>query len=218
MMKLLLMELDNVLYNSRLLKAIAREWAVTAMREAGLPVEHEIAIETLMEVVKDKGEDYPFHFDEMMIRLGLKKDFRVIAAGVIAYHDIKRAFLRPQPGIMELVMRARDMGLTIGVISRGEPVKEWEKVLRLGIHHIAHKIWIGRDVSIRSILSEGFKPEETIFVVWNPENFNEAKELGIKHLVKLSDGKIEVFEEGVLIKEGELWRLKDVVESLLGRQ
>lgn len=214
-MKLLLMELDNVLYNSKLLKAIARDWAVTVMREAGLPVDHETAVETLMEVVREKGEDYPFHFDDMMERLGLRKDHRVIAAGVIAYHDVKRTFLRPLPGVMELIMNARDKGFRVGVISRGEPVKEWEKVLRLGIHHLVHQIWIGREVSLDDVFSCGYNPEETIFVEWSEENIERAVKAGIKFIIRLIGNKIEIFEDGKLIGEDEAWKMKEVVESLL---
>lgn len=216
-MRLLLMELDNVLYNSKLLKAIAREWAVTAMREAGLPVDHETAIETLMEVVREKGEDYPFHFDEMMVRLGLRKDHRVIAAGVIAYHDVKKAFLRPLPGIIQLIINARDRGFRIGVISRGEPVKEWEKILRLGIHHIVHRIWIGEDISLEDIFSEDYRPEKTIFVVWSNENYEAAKRIKVKYLVRVMENKIEILEDGSTLREGEAWKIKESVENLLGK-
>ncbi|MCS7103891.1 MAG: HAD hydrolase-like protein [Candidatus Korarchaeum sp.] len=214
-MRLLLMELDNVLYNSKLLKAIAREWAVTAMREAGLPVDHETALGTLIEVVREKGEDYPFHFDEMMTRLGLRKDYRVIAAGVIAYHDVKKAFLRPLPGIIQLIVSARDKGFRIGVISQGEPVKEWEKILRLGIHHMVHQIWIGRDASLEDVFSGIYRPEETIFVVWSVENYEAAKRAQVKYLVRVTENKIEIFEDGNLIREGEAWRIRESVESLL---
>ncbi|MEM0295703.1 MAG: hypothetical protein QXO55_00635 [Candidatus Korarchaeum sp.] len=217
MMKLLLMELDNVLYNSRLLKAIAREWAVTAMREAGLPVDHETAIGTLMEIVREKGEDYPFHFDEMMTRLGLRRDYRVIAAGVIAYHDVKKAFLRPLPGITQLIINARDRGFRIGVISRGEPVKEWEKILRLGIHHLVHQIWIGKDISLRDVFSEGYSPEKTIFVVWSNENYETAKGINVKYLVRVMENKIEVLEDGNLLREDEAWKIRESVENLLGK-
>lgn len=216
-MKLLLMELDNVLYDSRLLKAIAREWAVTAMREAGLPVDHERALGALIEVVREKGEDYPFHFDEMMIRLGLKKDYRVIAAGVIAYHDVKRAFLRPLPGVMQLIVSARDKGFGIGVMSRGEPVKEWEKILRLGIHHTVHQIWIGRDISLEDVFSGIYRPEKTVFIVWSTENYEAAKKARVRYIVRLVENKIEIFEDGNLIGEDGAWKIRDSVGNLLGR-
>ena len=216
-MKLLLLELDNVVYDSKLLKAVAREWAVTMMREAGLPVDHETAIGTLMEVVRERGEDYQFHFDEMMERLGLRKDHRVIAAGVIAYHDVKKAFLRPLPGIMQLITNARDRGFAIGVISRGEPVKEWEKILRLGIHHVVHRIWVGKESSIDDVFSGDYRPEETIFVVWSDENYEAARRIRVKYLVRVMDNRIEVFEDGNLIREDVAWRIRESVESLLGK-
>ncbi len=216
-MKLLLLEIDNVLYDSNLLKGIAREWAITAMKEAGLPVDYDTAVETLREVIRDKGEDYPYHFNEMMRRLGLKEDYRVIAAGVIAYHDVKRAFLKPLPGIMDAILTAREAGFKVGVISYGDPVKEWEKILRLGVHHLIHSAWIGPNRSLREVFSGEFSPEETVFVVSDNRSVEEARDVGIRFLILLTENGAEIIEEGETKEVYETWRIGNAVKSLLGK-
>ncbi len=216
-MKLLLLEIDNVLYDSNLLKGIAREWAITAMKEAGLPVDFDTAMETLMEVVREKGEDYPFHFNEMMIKLGLKEDYRVIAAGVIAYHDVKRAFLKPIPGIIDAILAARESGFKIGVFSRGDPVKEWEKVLRLNIHHLIHKSWIGGDYTLENVFSGDFDPHKTIYVLNSEESLREAIKARVKFVVRMTENGAEVLENGKTEEVYEVWKVGTAVRNLLGR-
>ncbi|MDK2372598.1 MAG: hypothetical protein QI197_04400 [Candidatus Korarchaeota archaeon] len=216
-MKLLLLEIDNVLYDSNLLKGIAREWAVTAMKEAGLPVDFDTAMETLMEVVRERGEDYPFHFNEMMVKLGLKEDYRVIAAGVIAYHDVKRAFLKPIPGIIDAILAARESGFRIGVFSRGDPVKEWEKILRLNIHHLIHESWVGRDYTLENVFSGDFDPYKTIYVLNSEESLSEAIKARVRFIVRMTDNGAEVLEDGRTEEVYELWKVGAAVRSLLGR-
>ncbi len=216
-MKLLLLEIDNVLYDSNLLKGIAREWAITAMKEAGLPVDFDTAMETLMEVVREKGEDYPFHFNEMMAKLGLKKDYRVIAAGVIAYHDVKRAFLKPIPGIIDAILAARESGFRIGVFSRGDPVKEWEKILRLNVHHLIHDSWVGGDYTLENVFSGDFDPSKTIYVLNSEESLSEALKARVRFIVRMTENGAEVLEDGRTEEVYEVWRVGAAVRSLLGR-
>ncbi len=216
-MKLLLLEIDNVLYDSNLLKGIAREWAITAMKEAGLPVDFDTAMETLMEVVREKGEDYPFHFNEMMAKLGLKRDYRVIAAGVIAYHDVKRAFLKPIPGIIDAILAARESGFRIGVFSRGDPVKEWEKILRLNVHHLIHDSWVGGDYTLENVFSGDFDPSKTIYVLNSEESLSEALKARVRFIVRMTENGAEVLEDGRTEEVYEVWRVGAAVRSLLGR-
>ncbi|MDK2384211.1 MAG: hypothetical protein QI199_05315 [Candidatus Korarchaeota archaeon] len=216
-MKLLLLEIDNVLYDSNLLKGIAREWAVTAMKEAGLPVDLDTAMETLMEVVRERGEDYPFHFNEMMVKLGLKEDYRVIAAGVIAYHDVKRAFLKPIPGIIDAILAARESGFRIGVFSRGDPVKEWEKILRLNIHHLIHESWVGGDYTLENVFSRDFDPYKTIYVLNSEESLSEAIKARVRFVVRMTENGAEVLEDGRTEEVYEVWKVGNAVRSLLGR-
>ena len=213
-MRILLLGTDNVLYDADKLRGIAREWAITVMREAGLPVEHEAAMEALLEVIREKGQDYPRHFNEMMRRLGLKEDIKVVAAGVIAYHDVKRAFLRPLPGIVEAVTEARRRGIFVGIYSRGDPIKEWEKVIRLGVHHLIDGAWIGPDERLRQVLS-GFDLGSSIFVTGDPAAADEALKIGVGIVGRVDNGRIEIWDRRAGERYWEKWDPRNVVLSLL---
>lgn len=52
----------------------------------------------------------------------------------------------------------RDRGYKLGIISNGKSVKQWEKIIRLGLHHFFDAVVISEDVG-----SE--KPDSRIFEV-----------------------------------------------------
>ncbi len=140
---LVIFDIDDVLYDASLLRRIARERAVLSMIDSGLPVDFETAMEVLRSVIKDKGEDYGEHFNELLRRLHVKESAKIVAAGVVAYHNAKFAFLEPLPGVVETLVKLRDEGIELGVVSTGRAVKDWEKLIRLNLHHLFHKSWIG---------------------------------------------------------------------------
>ncbi len=187
--KCFLFGIDDTLYDASLQKYLARMNAVRAMIEAGLPVDPETAFNTLKAVVAEYGEDYDKHFDRMLERLGLRVSSRIIAAAVAAYHDTKFAYLRPHPETVPTLIRLREQGCKIGVVSAGNPVKQWEKLIRLGLQHLFHHVVIAKEVGCetleRRVFEEALKtlnstPEESLFVGCSPsEELAHAKTAGL---------------------------------------
>ncbi|MEM3072525.1 MAG: HAD family hydrolase, partial [Candidatus Bathyarchaeia archaeon] len=171
-MKAVIFNIDNVLYDARFQKDAARISALRAMVEAGLPIDVENGFRVLNEVVKEYGSDYQMHFDEMLKRLGLKWNPRVIAAGVVAYRETSRAYLTPYPDTVPTIVKLRDMGLKIGVISSGNPVKQWQKLINLGVQHLCHVVTLSGEHGKNTVDEElfnllldqvGLKPRECLF-------------------------------------------------------
>jgi len=157
-----LFSIDDVLYDSSLQAYLARMNAVRAMVEAGLPVDPETTFNVLKSVVAEYGRDYGKHFDRTLERLGLKVSSRIIAAAVAAYHDTKFAYLRPYPDTVPTLIKLREQGYRIGVASPGNPVKQWEKLIRLGLQHIFHHVVISMEVGCErlepKVFEEALKP------------------------------------------------------------
>ncbi|MBS7248234.1 MAG: HAD family hydrolase [Candidatus Jordarchaeales archaeon] len=171
--KCILFGIDDTLYDASLQKYLARMNAVRAMIEAGLPVDPETAFNTLKAIVAEYGEDYDRHFDRMLERLGLRVSPRIIAAAVAAYHDTKFAYLRPHPETVPTLLKLRDHGYKIGVASAGNPVKQWEKLIRLGLQHLFHHVVIAKEVGYETLEWHVFEkalkalnstPKESLFV------------------------------------------------------
>jgi putative hydrolase of the HAD superfamily len=189
MIKSILFNIDDTLYDSSLQLEMARMNAVKAMIEAGLPVDIERAFNTLSDIVKKYGRYYSKHFDGMLEHLGLKSDPRIIAAGVVAYRETSLVFLKPFPDTIPTLLNLRDNGYRLGIISDGDPVKQWQKLIKIGVHHLFHHVSIARqhgkdmvdDELLEFSLKElNVKPEEAALVSSTIScGISEAKSLGM---------------------------------------
>jgi putative hydrolase of the HAD superfamily len=157
--KAVFFDIDDTLFDSTTLAKMARINAVKAMIEAGLPLTSVTqGYNILMKIVDKYGSNYDKHFDKLLENLGCDWSPRIIAAGVIAYHDTKQAFLKPEPKVIPTLIALRGRGYKLGIISNGKSVKQWEKIIRLGLHHFFDAVVISEDVG-----SE--KPNSRIFEV-----------------------------------------------------
>jgi len=170
-------DIEDTLYDSSLQMRMARLNAIRAMNEAGLPIDLEIGYNMLEEIVKDYGPHYTKHFDKLLERLGLKWNPRVIAAGVVAYRETSQVYLKPFSDTVPTLIKLRDLGYKLGAIAEGRSVKEWQKLIQLGIDHIFHSVIISEDLGTEELTVDQFyegtrrlnaKPEETLYVSSKP--------------------------------------------------
>ncbi|MEM3656115.1 MAG: HAD family hydrolase [Thermoprotei archaeon] len=178
--------LNDTLYNATEQKSRARFAAVEAMIENGLPVDIETAYTTLEEVVREAGEDAPNHFNILLKRLGVRDDPRIIAAGVVAYRDVSRAALRPFPSVPSTLITLRERGRRLVALSCGDAVKEWQKLIQLGLQHYFHTVWVceGGPLTAEAIKSAltnlAAPPTTTLFVSGVPSEVDAAGRVGLK--------------------------------------
>lgn len=132
-MKAVFFDIDNTLYDSATLSAMARRNSVLAMIDAGLQVPEEQALRDLQEVIEAHGPNHPRHYDELLKVYGMDEP-RIIAAGVVAYEHTKIAYLKPFPGVVPTLMELKRR-YRLGVISNGLRIKQWEKLVGLRLHH-----------------------------------------------------------------------------------
>jgi putative hydrolase of the HAD superfamily len=165
--------IDDVLYDTSQQLSASRMSAVKAMRSAGLPIDVETAYRKLEEIVKERGLDDTRHFDTLLERLGLKWNPEVIAAGVVAYRATSPIYLTPFPDTVPTLLRLRGAGYKLGVASKGRAVKQWQKLIQLGLEHMFHAVTIseetGSEALNRETLSKalerlGVRPERSLFV------------------------------------------------------
>jgi len=215
--KLVIFDVDDVLYDATLQKRNARENAVRAMIDAGLPVDYEVFLGKLREVIEEKGEDYGKHFDETLIRLGLKVDPRVIAAGVVAYHDTKRAYLKPFPNAFKTILLLREKGYKVGVCTAGQSIKDWEKIIRLGMHHLFHNAWVGeacKETFEKIVKEMNIESPAVVFITAKPHLVNEAKKAGWR-IIRIRRGKWAMKEaEKPDMEVQSVWEVEKAIKSL----
>ena len=156
-MKAVFFDIDDTLYDSTELAYRARLNAINAMIDAGLPIKDPQKVYKVLDKVIDKyGSNYPEHYNILLRELDVPWDPEIIAAGVAAYHDTKLSYLRPFPETIPVLLELREEGYLLGIISDGRPVKQWEKLIRLGLHHFFNTV----------VISESFgqqKPDVKLF-------------------------------------------------------
>jgi len=165
--------IDGVLFDASIQTSNARLRAVKAMIEAGLPVDVESCYRTLEDVVNELGPDSTRHFDRLLERLGLPWSPNIIAAGVVAYRETSPVYLKPYPDTIPTIVKLRDGGVKLGCCAAGKSVKQWQKLISLGLQHLFHTVVISQDVgtdqlgtqAIKRVLeSLGVASSETLFV------------------------------------------------------
>lgn len=146
MIKAIFFDIDDTLYSSTDLSSKARRTAVEHMISKGLEMSVDEAYEALVRVVKRYGSNYANHLDKFFIdELKRPPDYRMIAAAVIAYHHTKFVNMRPYPHTVETILQLRTLGYRLGIVTDGLPVKQWEKLVRLGLDDFFDTVVISGD-------------------------------------------------------------------------
>jgi putative hydrolase of the HAD superfamily len=215
--------IDDVLYDATFQTTNARLSAVKAMIEAGLPVDVETGYRTLDAIVKETGQDNTRHFDKLMERLGLKWRPSVVAAGVVAYRETSPIYLKPYPDAIPTLLKLRDMGYKLGCVSAGKSVKQWQKLVSLGLQHIFHSVVISEDVGSEIIspavitqLTKTLQIEnsQTLLIGADPgPMLNAARDAGVV-AVRLRRGESKA-DKALKAEPGrEISKLSDVFQLL----
>ena len=177
-------DIDDTLYSTSEFTELARSYALDAMIAAGLAVEKNVLQEELDEVINEFSSNYEHHFDKLLLRIP-KRFYRglnpalIVAAGVIAYHDIKARRLAPYEDAIEVLRLLSKTDLILGIITEGLDVKQAEKLVRMRINQYLspNAIFISNQIGIskpnpkiyqRACSDLNLKPAETMYVGDNP--------------------------------------------------
>lgn len=156
MSKAVFFDIDDTLYDTSGFAALARRAAINVMIDAGLPLSSDKAYTLLREIIGEKGSNYDKHFNVLTKRVFGEEKPLLIALGMITYHNVKFALLRLFPETMSTLIYLKSQGYHLGVISNGITIKQWEKLIRLGLHHFFDEIITSEEVGAA-------KPDEKIF-------------------------------------------------------
>ena len=220
--KAIIFAIDDVLYDAFLQKSNARLSAVKAMIEAGLPVDVETGYRKLEEIVKELGPNNNRHFDSLLEKLGLKWDPAVVAAGVVAYRNTNPVFLKPYSDTVPTLLRLREMGLKLGIASSGRSVKEWEKLINLGLQHLFQAVVVSEDLKLNQLTEQVLEQvthrlnvgiSETAYVGVNPDSeINVANRVGLI-TIRLRKGEAKL-EKGTSNPRYEINKLSEIIQLI----
>jgi putative hydrolase of the HAD superfamily len=223
--KCVLFDIGDVLYDASLQMSTARLNAVRAMIEAGLPTDIESTYGKLQQVVRECGSDYNRHFDKLLEQLGLKWNPRVIAAGVGAYRETSSTYLKPYADTVPTLLRLRESGYMIGVVTEGRAVKQWQKLIQLGIQHLFHFVITSEEIDAKEMKPELFKtilkqckvqPSQAMFVGNRPDtNIMCANKAGLVSVrIRRGEHKTQEPQSKEATPKYEIHRLSEIFSIL----
>ncbi|MCL2115838.1 MAG: TIGR02253 family HAD-type hydrolase [Methanobrevibacter sp.] len=154
--KAVFFDIDDTLLDTSSFAELARRAAITKMVENGLPLKKNEAYNLLKEIVKQKGSNYDKHFNSLTKHVLGEENNLLIALGMTTYHNVKFALLRPFPKTEHILIYLKSKGYRLGVISNGLTIKQWEKLIRLNLHHFFDEIITSEEVGYD-------KPDKCIF-------------------------------------------------------
>jgi putative hydrolase of the HAD superfamily len=154
--KAVFFDIDDTLLDTSNFAELARRAAIATMVENGLPLKKNEAYDLLKEIVSQKGSNYDKHFNILTKTVCGEENNLLIALGMITYHNVKFALLRPLPKTTDILIYLKSKGYRLGVISNGLTIKQWEKLIRLNLHHFFDEIITSEEVGFE-------KPDKRIF-------------------------------------------------------
>ncbi len=170
--KAIFFDIDDTLYDSTKLTTMARQNSIKAMIDAGLSGGEEELYDLLSDIIKKHGSNHGKHYDELLRELGHEESPKIIAAGVVAYERTKAGYLISFPGVIPTLLALKDR-YKLGVISNGLAIKQWEKLIGLGIQHLFDVVATSeetgydkpeREAFLPAIKKLGVSPEECVMV------------------------------------------------------
>ncbi len=204
MIKGVLFDLDDTLYDSSSFADRARREAIKMMIDSGLNATEVEAYNILQRIIKQKGSNYTKHFDDLVKAIMGHYEPKIITMGIITYHNVKFALLRPYPDTIKTLIELKNMGLKLGVITDGITIKQWEKLIRLGIVDFFDDVITSEEFGLGKPNIEFFEyginkmelnPNETVYVGDRVDrDIIPAKKVGM-HTIRILKGKYKDMED-----------------------
>lgn len=190
MIKAIIFDLDNTLMDFMKMKGRAIDGAITAMIDAGLKISKEEAQAKIDAIYKEKGIEFQKVFDILLEEVLKDVDYKVLAAGIVAYRKAREAELTPYPHVYPTLIQLSKMGLKLGILSDAPSKEAWLRLAYLNFHHIFDSIVTFDEtgerkpspIPFKAILKKlNVEPEESLMVGdWAERDIVGASNIGMK--------------------------------------
>ena len=131
MLRAVLFDLDNTLIDFMTMKRASCEAAVSAMISAGVKIDKDEAVRLLFQLYDQYGYEYNLIFQRFLESIQKTIDYRILAAGIIAYRKVQQGFLEPYPQVVPTLLALKQQGIRIGIVTDAPRLKAWMRLTEL---------------------------------------------------------------------------------------
>ena len=190
MIKAVIFDLDNTLIDFMSIKRASIDAAVTAMIASGLSMSKENATRFMFRLYDEHGIEYQEIFQKFLEEVQKKIDYRVLAAGIVAYRRLQLGLLEPYPNVVPTLLKLRERGYKLAILSDAPRLKAWIRLSEIRIADFFEVIVTFDDtgkmkpsiIPFRKVLKElNVAGNECVMIGDNPiRDIKGAKKVGMK--------------------------------------
>jgi putative hydrolase of the HAD superfamily len=228
MIRAVVFDLDNTLVDFMAMKNNAVEAAIRAMIDAGLKYSFDDVKKSINQIYNEMGIEYQRVFDALLQTLLGKVDYKILAAGVIAYRRAREAMLIPYQHVHMTLFTLARQGLKLGVVSDAPSFEAWLRLCYLNLHHIFDAVVTFDDTGVRKPAPEpfltvlerlGVNAEEAIMVGdWEERDIYGAAKLGMLTAFAKYGDTFGTMESRADIELSDISEIVPFIESRNGGQ
>ena len=221
MIKAVVFDLDNTLWDFMKAKRVAVEAAVEAMIDAGLDLPKKEMIERIFNLYSIEGIEDQQIFDKVLLKKFGKIDYRILAAGIVGYRRAKDGALTLYPHVMLTLTTLAKQGVKMAVISDAPRLAVWLRLSSFNLHQLFDEVVTFDDTGerkpspkpFRKVLQLlGLKPEEVIMVGdWAERDMVGAKQVGMKTIFARYGNLFDTKDSGA---DHEVNDIKEILEVI----
>jgi HAD superfamily hydrolase (TIGR02253 family) len=226
--KAVVFDVDNTLVDFRKWKNAAVDAAIVAMIDAGLDLTAEQARKKIFDIYDRKGIEYQEVFDDFLHEILGYVDYRVLAAGIVAYRRAREGTLVSYPHVSLALLRLFRMHLKLAVVSDAPRMQVWMRLVQLGVETFFDAVVTFDDTGVRKPAPEPFRkalemlkvrPEEAVMVGdWADRDIVGAKTLGMHTVFARYGDDFGTKKSGADFEINDVLELIPIVEKLSGTE
>ncbi|HIH37385.1 HAD-IA family hydrolase [Candidatus Woesearchaeota archaeon] len=190
MLKALICDVDNTLTDFIGMKKRCCTAAIEAMRRHGLTLSVDDALQNIFRIYDEEGWEEQEVFQKLIEKYHGKPDYRILAAGIVAYRNARPFALVPYADVREALEMLRAGGIKLAVVSDAPRLKAHIRLETIGlIKYFPHIITYDDTQKLKpdeapfrlALERLGISPTEALFIGDNPgRDIVGARTVGMK--------------------------------------
>ncbi len=134
MIKAVIFDLDNTLMDFMSTKMASCDAAIDAMKKAGLKTPKNRASKILFSLYWKRGIEHQTIFQIFLKKILGKIDYKIMAAGIVAYRRTKNNVLKTYPNVKNVLKKLHG-NYRLAILSDAPVLQAWTRLVEMGLEN-----------------------------------------------------------------------------------